>query len=243
MVARMRKYQGKTGGRRRGLSIVEVLVCLTISSMLLTAMGVTYLGSFNSYRDAQERGGLNANGRTFMRRIIADIRMSDVHGPYDLTSATLTTEQGQFNSQIMPGTPTSGLPSAGGTGINGIQMIKTHADTQDPNASTATPITITYWLDTTHARVMATRQVGAAAATATVVCTGVQNFQVFMQPVYVPANPATGTAGGVALLRAVVKLTLANTDGNGGTAIQGAGRALTITMTDAAMPRKGFATQ
>ncbi len=243
MIVQRIHWEASARRRRAGLSLIEVLVCLMISTMLLTAMGVTYVASFNSYRDAQERGGLIAQGRGVMRHMLADIRMSDVHGPYDPASATLSTEQAQFNLQIMPGTPTSGLPGSGGTGVHGIQMIKTHADSQDPNASTANPITITYWLDSAHYQILATRQAGAAAATPTVVCSGVQNFQVFMQPVYVPANPATGAAGGVALLRAVVKLTLVNSNGSGGTVLQGAGRALTITMTDAAMPRKGFATQ
>ena len=64
-----------------------------------------------------------------------DIRMSDVAWPYDLNPSTYNTENSQYSSQyIMPGSPHSGMSSAGGSGVAGIQMLKTHSDKIDPTA-------------------------------------------------------------------------------------------------------------
>ena len=71
-----------------------------------------------------------------------------------MTSAnpsTYNTENSQYSSQyIMPGSPHSGMSSAGGSGVAGIQMLKTHSDKIDPTATAATPVTITYWYDPTQ---------------------------------------------------------------------------------------------
>ena len=57
----------------------------------------------------------------------------------------------------MPGSPHSGMSSAGGSGVAGIQMLKTHSDKIDPTASAATPVTITYWYDPTQEEIFMTR--------------------------------------------------------------------------------------
>src|SRR5450631_4096648 len=106
----------------RGLGIAELLVCLSISSVLLTAVAVAFRSSFNSYRDSQARGQMLNSGRGFMSALIADIRMSDAGGPYDPNSTVWNTETTQFNSLSIPGNPTTGLPSAGGSGIIGLQL-------------------------------------------------------------------------------------------------------------------------
>src|ERR1700743_1887224 len=103
--------------RRRGLSLVEVLICVAIGSMLLLSVGVAFRGSFNSYKDAQQRGHMLNDARGFMSRVTADIRMCDSAAPYDTTSATWTNEKSQFASGQVPGNTASGL---GGSGVLGI---------------------------------------------------------------------------------------------------------------------------
>jgi len=235
---------GRRGGRRRarGLSLVEILLCLGIGSMLLTALGVTFFASFNSYRDGLERGQLLNAGRTFLGTITRDTRMSDSHNAYDSDGTRCGVVQNQFVSGIMPGYPTSGLSAAGGSGVVGLQMVKTHSDTQDPAASVANPVTITYWFDAANQRVLATRQVGLTVGAPQVVCTYVQNFQVYLQPIYLPYDPSTGAPAAWALERAVFVVTLANRNANGQKIVAMAGQKLQLVMTDAAMPRHGFLT-
>ena len=134
-MTRMRPQTRRPSSRRhhaRGLSLVEILVCLGISAMLLTAMGTAFYGGFNNYRDGAERGQLLQGGRTLLWTITRDIRMADVHNAYDADGTRRTLVQNQFISGLMPGYPTSGLSGNGGSGAAGIQMIKTHADSQRP---------------------------------------------------------------------------------------------------------------
>ncbi len=225
---------------RRALSLVEVLICVSIASMLLTSVAVAFRASFNSYKDSQQRGQMLNSARGFMVRITSDIRMSDSAAPYDLSSTISASENAQFNSQVVPGTPTAGLSSAGGTGVLGIQLLKTHADTWDPLASVANPVLITYWFDSANSQIMMTRKYGAIAPTPVVVCRFVQTFQVYMLPVFIPANPLTKTPSAVILRRASVSITTANKDANGARIISDGGQDLTLALTDAAVPRKTF---
>jgi prepilin-type N-terminal cleavage/methylation domain-containing protein len=221
--------------RRRGLGMVELMICLSISSLLLTFVAMTFQSSFNSYRDSQERGQMLNAARGAMKQIIEDIRMADAGGPYDPNASTMSNENTQFNSQTMPGSPT---PGVGGSGTIGIQLAKTHADAIDPTASAAHPVLITYWYASGTQQIMMTRQSSAATITAPV-CNFVQSFQVFIQPVYVPANAALGISAGVVMQRAVVTMSLANMDANGKQIITG-GQKLTLTFSDAATSRKNF---
>jgi Tfp pilus assembly protein PilW len=224
---------------RRGLGIVELLVCMGISSMLLTAVGFAYLGSFNSYRDSQERGQMLNLGRGFMNQIIADIRMSDAGGPYDPDSTVNSVESLQFADLAIPGNPNSGPPSAGGSGAIGITLVKTHADGFDSTASVASPVTITYQFDSTNKQIVRTRTQGGTN-TVSIACSCVQNFKVYLQPVLIPANAQTGAAAHVALLRAVVNTTMQNKDANGKQLIANGSQLLTLVLSDAAMPRCTF---
>jgi len=213
---------------------------MTISSMLLIAVGTAFRASFNSYKDSQERGQLLNSSRSFMYQIISDIRNSDAAGPYDTVAGTKATENGQYVSLQVPGNPTAGLSGAGGSGITGIQLIKSHADSLDPTASVANPVTITYWFDAANQRVLCTRQTGATTPTPRTVCSFMQSLQIYMQPVYVPANPRTGAGASVALSRAVVTAVLANKDVNGNRLISDGSQYLTLTFCDSATPRKSL---
>jgi Tfp pilus assembly protein PilW len=224
---------------RRGLGVVELLVCLGISSMLLTAVGFAYLGSFNSFRDSQERGQMLNLGRGFMSQIIADIRMCDGGVPYDPSSSVNSVETLQFADLTIPGNPTSGPPVSGGSGAIGITLVKTHPDGFDSTASIASPVSITYQFDSTNKQIIRTRTQGAST-TVTIACTCVQNFKVYLQPVLIPANAQTGSPAHVALLRAVVSTTMQNKDGNGNQIIAKGGQLLTLVLSDSAMPRCTF---
>ncbi len=233
------RVQPATRHHRRGLGLFELLACLSISSMLLTAVAVAYKTSFNSYRDSQQRGQMLNSGRGILSMIVGDIRRADAAGPYN-PSATITTNQTtQFNNQLVPGTPNTGLPASGGSGVIGIQLAKTHPDSIDPTASAAHPVIITYWFSSATEQVLMTRQSSVTPVTPQVVGNFVQSMQIYMQPVYVPANPSAGTTAGVVLQRAVLTLILANKDANGNRIIVG-GQDLTLTLSDAAMPRKNF---
>ena len=238
-VALTSRVPSATCRTRRGLGLFELLACLSISSMLLTAVAVAYKTSFNSYRDSQQRGQMLNSGRGVLSMMVGDIRRADAAGPYDPSSTVTTNENTQFNNQIVPGTPNSGMPSSGGSGVIGIQLAKTHPDSIDLTASVAHPVLITYWFSSATQQVLMTRQTSATPVTPQVVGNFVQNMQIYMQPVYVPANPSAGTTAGVVLQRAVITLTLANKDANGKQIIVG-GQDLTLTLSDAAMPRKNF---
>ena len=240
----MRFHDGYTPrvprARIRGLSLVEVLLCLAISSMLLTAVGVAFLASFNSYQDAQQRGQMLNAARSGLYQMTADIRAADAVAPYDTTGSVSLNENTLFNSQVVPGNPTPGLPSAGGSGVCGFQILKTHADSRDPSASPANPVTITYWYDPTKQTIFMTRQSGATIPAPYPVCTFVQSMQVYLQPLLLPPNPQTKTSAIIVCRRAVITITLANKDSSGNRILAEANQELTLSFTDSAVPRKGF---
>ena len=226
--------------RARALALIEVLACLTISSMLLTAVAVAFRGSFNSYKDAQQRGQLLDAGRDLMYRLITDIRMADSAGPYDPNATTFNNEKTQFASQIVPGSPLSGPATGGGSGTVGIQLAKTHADSVDPTASPSNPVLITWWFNAPSRTVYMSRKTGSGAAVTTTMSNFVQSFTLYLQPVLVPANSTTNTPATVAMLTAVVSTTLANKTAAGSRILADGGQDLTLTFTDSAMPRRTF---
>lgn len=238
MTAKNRSRQ-QAARRKRGLGLVEMVICLTISSLLLTATGTAYFAGFNSYRDNLSRGNMLSSGRACLSSIVRDIRMGDGHVSYDPNSTTNTNELIQFTSGLMPGNTAAGLPANGGSGVIGIKIIKTHADTQDPNASTSTPVTILYWLDTTNKQIMTSRTLGNATPSTSVVCSGVNDFRLYLQPIYIPYDPATGAAAAWGLQRASMTLTLANSDANGNKITAG-GQNVNVTLTNSASPRRNF---
>ncbi len=226
----------------RGLSLVEVLLCASIGAMILTAVAIAFRASFNSYRDNQQRGQMLNSVRGCLYSITEDIRNSDVAWPYDLTTAVSNTENTEFSTQyVVPGNPTSGMSSAGGTGVAGIQMEKTHPDTHDPTASASTPVIITYWYDPTQQEIFMTRKLGSAATgSAVLMCQFVQDLQIYMLPQYIPPQPQANLSAGATLRRATVTVTLANKSANGGRILAEADQDLTMVITDAAVPRRNF---
>jgi hypothetical protein len=221
---------------RPGLGLVEVLLCVTISSALVTGVAMAFRASFNSFKDAQQRGQVLNAARGGLYQITADIRSADSVAPYDRLTGITASENNQFNGQVVPGNPTPGLPSAGGTGVQGIQLLKTHADSRDPGASSANPVIITYWLDAPSRTLYMTRTAGTATPAPFAICKFVQSIQVYLQPLYVPPNPQTRTAASVVCRRVVVTIALANKDPSGECILGDGNQELTPTFTDSAVP-------
>lgn len=69
-------------GRRRGFSVVELLIALTISSMLLTACLVALDSSFKSYESTTESAATHVVARLVMHRMLGMIRQGEEFGPY-----------------------------------------------------------------------------------------------------------------------------------------------------------------
>ncbi|MGV6814247.1 MAG: PulJ/GspJ family protein [Phycisphaerales bacterium] len=68
--------------RRRGFSLAEVLISLTISATLLTATLGALDGSFKGYKVTTEGASTNVVARIVMQRLTAMIRTGDSFGPY-----------------------------------------------------------------------------------------------------------------------------------------------------------------
>jgi len=75
--------------RRPGFSIVELLIALTITSMLMAATMVAIDASFYAYASAAEQASSQATTRMVTHRIITMVRTSTAHGPL-LPDTTVT---------------------------------------------------------------------------------------------------------------------------------------------------------
>ena len=71
-------------GVRRAFSVVEMLIALTISSLLLTACLVALDSSFKSYETTTESASTHVVSRLVMHRMLAMIRQGTEFGPYPL---------------------------------------------------------------------------------------------------------------------------------------------------------------
>jgi prepilin-type N-terminal cleavage/methylation domain-containing protein len=69
-------------GARRGFSLIEVLIALTITATLLTATMAALDASFKSYKANSESAATNIVARIVMQRLTAMIRTGDSFGPY-----------------------------------------------------------------------------------------------------------------------------------------------------------------
>jgi prepilin-type N-terminal cleavage/methylation domain-containing protein len=67
--------------RRRAFSLIEMLMALTISATLLTAMLVALDFSFKRYRATSESASMHVVGRLVAHRILSQIRTGTTFGP------------------------------------------------------------------------------------------------------------------------------------------------------------------
>lgn len=214
--------------KRRGLALPEVLICLTICSLLLTATAVAFNASVHSYRDNQERNQLLSNGKLALRQMVRDIRIADSHAPIN------DTIQANATTLFAAGTATEN---------SGIQLVFSTPSGDFPSVSSsnnATWVYLKYAFNSTNKTIELTKQVGNQTPVTTTVARYVQDFRVRMEPARSTANVYSGNATYDILLRGVVSITLQNVDANGKMINNQGNQDVTIRLTDAAMPRKAF---
>jgi Tfp pilus assembly protein PilW len=214
--------------RRRGLALIEVLLCSTIAAMMLTATAVAFKASVGVYRDNTDRNILLSHGRTAMRQIINEMRQADVHGP--------------INDANTPNAVT--LFAAGQVvEVSGIQLLKKQPDQDDPgivNGNSNTYVLLVWQYNSAAKTITRTRSVGAGAATTATIAKYVQDFKVRMEPARSAANIAAGNTSYDLMLRGVVSILMQNQDSSGKMIFaQGNGTA-TERIIDAAVPRRNF---
>ena len=86
MIRRRVPYREFTGPsrRRRGFSLVEVIIALAITASLLTATLVALDASFQAYRSTTEQVSSQSIGRIVMHRALTLIRTGTDFGPYPI---------------------------------------------------------------------------------------------------------------------------------------------------------------
>ncbi len=223
------KYRASRSNRRRGLALIEVLLCASISALLLTATAVAFRSSVMAYRDNNDRNILVSEGRIMMRQMIQEIRQADQHGP--------------INDATLPNATT--LFAAGNPVENsGITFIKNQPDSDDPNivpGNSTTYVLITWQFDPTHFQVTRTRSVGGGTPTTAIMCSFVQDFKVRLEPGRSAANVTSGNPAYDIMTRAVVSMAMQNVDTSGNMQWAQGNGLVTTRMIDAAVPRKYFA--
>jgi len=76
---------------RRGFSMVEMLIALTISALLLTACLVALDSMFKFYETTTEAASTHVVSRLVMHRVMAMIRQGEEFGPYPIGVVSPTT--------------------------------------------------------------------------------------------------------------------------------------------------------
>lgn len=72
------------GRHRGGFSMIELLVALTISSLLLTACLTALDGSFKAYEATADQASTHVVSRLVMHRVLQMIRTGEEFGPYPM---------------------------------------------------------------------------------------------------------------------------------------------------------------
>jgi prepilin-type N-terminal cleavage/methylation domain-containing protein len=75
------KIMNHRSPRHRGLSLIELLIALAITSMLLTATMVAIDASFQAYAAAAETASTQTATRMVVNRLLTLMRTSTAHGP------------------------------------------------------------------------------------------------------------------------------------------------------------------
>jgi hypothetical protein len=215
-------------GSRRGLALIEVLICASVAAMMLTATAVAFRASVGVYHDSSDRNMLLSQGRIAMRELINEIRQADAHGPVNdslVSNATTLFAQGQIIEN------------------GGIQMLKTQPDADEPGivaGNAATYVLLTWQYDATTKQLKRTRSLNGVDPVTGVVANYVQGFAVRMEPARSAANITAGNTSFDLLLRAVVTIQLQNVDGTGAAQFKEGSGQVTERLIDAAVPRKNF---
>ena len=73
----------RLGTARRGATMVELLISMSIAAALLTATAVAVDASLKSFQVNQEQSTLTQRARMGMHRILSTIRAGEAHRPHD----------------------------------------------------------------------------------------------------------------------------------------------------------------
>lgn len=79
--ARTVKQTARRQVRRRGLSLVELIISLSITALLLSAVMVALDASFRAYASAAESASTQTTTRLVVHRLLTLVRTSTAHGP------------------------------------------------------------------------------------------------------------------------------------------------------------------
>ena len=74
-----------TATRRRGMGMIELLIAMSISASLLTAVAVAVDASFRGYRTNQEQAILMQRSRVSLNFLCTSIRTTKLHAPLSST--------------------------------------------------------------------------------------------------------------------------------------------------------------
>lgn len=94
---------------RRGFSLVEVLIALTITATLLTATMAALDASFKSYKANSESASTNVVARIVMQRLTAMVRTGEAFGPYPANPITTPSIQSNWIEFVSFRDPVTGV--------------------------------------------------------------------------------------------------------------------------------------
>ncbi len=83
-----RAVRPRAGSSRRAFSIVEVLLAISITSLLLTSLLAALSASFHAYQATTESASRHTIARLTMHRLLAMIRTGTQFGPYPANVVT-----------------------------------------------------------------------------------------------------------------------------------------------------------
>ncbi len=87
---------GKQSRVRRGFSLIEVLIAMTITATLLTATMGALDASFKGYKATSESASTQVVARIVMQRLTAMVRTGEDFGPYPINPITTPNIQSDF---------------------------------------------------------------------------------------------------------------------------------------------------
>ena len=94
---------------RRGFSLIEVLISLTITSTLLTATMAALDASFKSYKVTTEGASTNVVARIVMQRVTSMVRTGEDFGPYPVNAIATPDIQSNWMEFVSFRDPATGI--------------------------------------------------------------------------------------------------------------------------------------
>ena len=95
----------RSTARRRGFSLIEFMIAITISATLLAATLSALDTSFKSYKATTESASINVSTRLTMHRLTSLIRNGEEFGPYPanpIATPEITTNTLEFTAMVHP---------------------------------------------------------------------------------------------------------------------------------------------